>query len=215
MPTSRTAKLQSAKRIARQKLAARRFRDRNRRFNKLSVEKQRIKIIQDVVTHLESEKLKAVKGKYLRVLGVGKVAGNQQLHEVMGESRCQVCGIGAVFTATVLLNNELKVGDLSEGYREELGSAKITLGDGTNDAPMRQYLSTWFCGSQLDLIEAAFETDDRFSDGYANYEELEDAASFGKKYRNSKDRLIAICKNILENKGTFTPVTTKSDSDAE
>lgn len=200
MPTkkqiaARRARINKARAKALQ-LANRRFRDRNRRFNRLSVGVQRIKIIRDVVSLLRAEKLKALHGHYLWVKGGTKKFNDaDQVHKVVEQSECSVCGIGGLFAATVLLNNKSTVRNVF-GYSAN-----------EENSYMRKYLEQWFDNVQLDLIEAAFEVSNNLIVEVSYFApELDAAVRFGRKHRASKDRLLAICKNMLANKGKFVPV---------
>jgi hypothetical protein len=208
MPIKKSVKM-SAKRLERfRRLAKRRFRDRNRRFKKLSVNEQRLKIIQDVIAHLESEKLKATKDTYLKILGVRKAEEGQQLHEIIEQSKCRVCGIGGVFSATVLLNNDFKVKSLHNNRTITINGEMDLVNSNFDDRSMRRYLKEWFTGTQLDLIEAAFESNPNYATNATSDTELSNAVKFGRQFRDSKSRLIAICENILANNGKFVPTKT-------
>lgn len=164
---------------------ARRFRDRNRRFRKLNIKQQKLRIIRDVIVHLETARIKAATGRYITVPNKRrKIDPKENIHEILEESRCTVCAIGGMFTSAVLLNNKLKVKDLREGSKlSDLSLASI-----------RSYLSKWFDWFELSQIELAFEI--------GRFERVR-ASEFGRRYRSSKARLIAICNNMLENDGRF------------
>ena len=191
------------KKLANRRTNSRRFRDRNRRFRKLTKNRQRIKIIKDVIAYLETGKFKATQGLYLRLKGYrNAVADDDQVHELVEKSKCEVCGIGGIFVAAVMLKNELKVSDLdSNPYSHNATAAKHIKVEGVDDGGMREYLATWFDGDQLSLIESAFEQDD----GYAGGSIGTDAAEFGKTYKTPRARFLAICKNMLANGGQFVP----------
>lgn len=191
MPKKRT-KI-SAKNLAKAKsLAARRFRDRNRRFRKLTTKQQKLKIIKDVVAHLETERIKAATGRYIKLAQRRKLNVTENLHEVLEKSNCNVCAIGGMFASAVLLNNALQVKDLGDDAVDELNNTGV-------DLPiLTDYLSKWFDKGELREIETSFE---KGNFGYGNSQSVD----FGKRYRDAKSRLIAICKNMLENKGIFVP----------
>lgn len=183
----RTSKLTRAK-------LARRFRERNRRFKALSLKKQRIKIIKDVVTLLSKESIVAItnrayldipKLKNYRALDKA-LTENTQLHEILDANQCIVCGIGGVFVSAIRLKNDFEAIDP----------------DGISREKMVMYLSQWFDPGQMNAIEVAFEARGEYS-GYRT--EYWNAYEFGKQFRSPKDRLIAICKNILANDGKFVP----------
>lgn len=173
---------------------ARRFRERNRRFKALSLKKQRIKIIKDVITLLEKESIVAITNRsYLDIPKLKSyselnkaLTDNTQLHEVVDANRCIVCGIGGVFVSAIRLKNDFGIIDPDNISREN----------------MVLYLGQWFRPEQMDAIEVAFEARGRFDGNrYLHF----DAFEFGKQFRSAKDRLLAICKNILANDGKFVP----------
>lgn len=171
----------------------RRVMDRNRRFRSLGLKEQRIKIIKDVIASLTSNKYSATQGLYVKLPSskLAKFSRYEQLNialEDVSES-CRVCGIGGIFLSAVTLNNKYTVGDYDS---HDGGSSKL-----------RDYLNPWFSDDQLDLIETAFERDSTMSKHSGNDVDL--ARDFGRKYLASKLRLLAICNNILENKGEFVP----------
>lgn len=189
-----------------QKLVARRFRDRNRKFLRLPINEQRIKIIKDVITRLETEKMVAKNNRFLRVIGIRRrVYRNENLHELLEQNKCEVCGIGGVFTAAVLLKNKIKVGNL---FRNIYVTPTLLMNyfrhGHVAGSDMVIYLRKWFTRTQLELIEAAFEVSLNYANGTFDTS-AKTAVEFGRKYTSAKSRLLAICKNMLENNGKFVP----------
>lgn len=176
---------------------ARRFRDRNRRFKKLTVSQQRIKIIKDVISYLQTRKLRATPGTYVKLVGYdGEISPDDQVHTLTDRAPCEVCGIGSLFVSAVTLKNKFKVSDLSYGRYVDIKDGDL------NNHTLRDYLRRWFNENQLQLIETAFEQ----SWGYAVGVSGQDSAvDFGVKYTNAKKRLLAILNNMLENNGKFVP----------
>lgn len=167
----------------------RRVRERNQRFKKLSLSAQRIKVISDVITLLKGKKLiKAKQGTYINLPDnhLSKYDNREQLNTALEAGpRCEVCGIGAIFVTTISLNDQYSVGDAGMSINRE---------------EMVDYLRKWFSADQLGLIESAFERSAR-GQGDADYK----AAEFGNMYPSPTKRLIAICENIIKNKGKFVP----------
>jgi hypothetical protein len=185
------------------KKLAKNFRDRNRRFLALGVQKQRLKIVKDVLSLLEEKKIVAKSNNtYLNVHSNPESQKNwdldNQVHTVLEQNRCTVCGIGSVFVSAVMLNNKLEVKNLRRGDPDDIEKREIV-----------GYLKKWFDSEQLDLIEIAFEATSAHSrgvqEGNFHYENQKSAFKFGRRYRSDKTRLKAICKNILANKGKFVP----------
>jgi hypothetical protein len=195
------------------KREAKRVRDRNYRFRKMTPERQRTTIAQDVLDLIAAEKIVAASGTYLEFDEDVEVkyfggdgwdddldeymecepiesAKDVQLHRLIEESpSCEVCGIGACFVAAVRRADKAKVGDMSHS---------------NDDAFMRQYLSQWFSRNQISLIECAFEQSTCFNRGGDPMQlQAERAMRFGQQFDDDTDRLEAIFKNIVANNGTF------------
>lgn len=192
MPNKKPVKLS-------EKTRARRFRDRNRRFLKLTRKQQRIKIIRDAITHLMSGKTIANIGEYLVISyrAARKLKGDDQVHDIVERVPCRVCGIGSAFVSAVTLKNKLTISDLG---------GETHYGWSFYDVRMRSYLRTWFTDTQLDLIEGAFERSVSLAK-VASYSAVASAKRFGDGFETSKTRLLAIYKNMLENDGKFVPET--------
>jgi hypothetical protein len=90
--------------------------------------------------------------------------------------KCQVCMKGALFLAkAVRYNNVL--------------ASQLDLAQCSMDTPMNEHFSP----VQLSLIESAFE----------GWDHVEGCEEFNSRYPDDSDRMIAILKNIIKNKGTF------------
>lgn len=115
--------------------------------------------------------------------------------------QCEACGKGGLFLSYV-------------GRANEFETKNLNYGNEVTDAHHVKLLEL-FSLEQLSLIEAAFEGTQMIGDGSNDvYVDLDAYAddiddynkSFSKyidKYPDDKKRLIAICKNIIENKGEF------------
>lgn len=107
------------------------------------------------------------------------------------KKNCEVCALGACFISAVKLTNEW---DFS-GLRFSGGYPKLTL-----EAKLLDY----FTQEQLELIECAFERCSSFGHNL-EYEKAANAASFKENIEDPTERLEAIMKNIISNKGSFRP----------
>lgn len=111
------------------------------------------------------------------------------------DKTCEVCAKGALFLSTVALHNEFNFGHI-DGYYG------VSTGEGT----MVERMETFFTEEQLDLIEDAFETPYGFIPDPESYPPTRyKAALFGASYEKDIDRLRAILRNMIANKGTFKP----------
>lgn len=115
---------------------------------------------------------------------------------------CSVCAMGGIMVGLTLRKNSLSLGELNQFDNEEEKSRKLL---------------DIFTPMQIALIEAAFEGSyTRFSSRLArsfyniqeediNEKVLAKAIKFYAIYDEDSDRLKAIMKNIIENKGLFKP----------
>lgn len=155
-------------------------------FTKLSPEEQRVTIAKDVIKQLKLKTMEAEHGVYLDLYDPPAVNGDAQLCDVIAGQKCQVCALGGMMIASVLLANELQVSDVwwgGERLYAVSGESCFT------------YLSRFFPREQLKAIEAAFE-------GWTEIEHRT-VNKFSPKLRGATKRLTAVMKNIIENNGTF------------
>jgi len=166
-------------------------------------------IAKDVLEHLDN--LKAIEtGTYGAVAKNAKLPvhskSDAQKHIDRIERNCTVCALGACLISYVRLYDQVKLNELLKPYSR--------VDDWFDDKKryfdlqtMYDTLASAFSDTQLGLIEAAFE-------GAAILGELPKAPTvvqaytahcFGVKYKDPRDRLIAIMNNIVENKGWFRP----------
>lgn len=168
------------------------------KFEKLSKSEKRVLIAKDVIKALNMRKLVAQHGTYMRVDDPKlkrTVLGNKQLSDVFDKATkkkdsCHVCALGACFVAGVQRFNNVVATDI--GY-----SAKTEIDDLNNDDTMRDFLVDYFSMEQLHLIENCFESSDAM--------ELAPSGEDWKPKLEGTERMIAIMKNIVKNKGTFKP----------
>lgn len=178
----------------------RRVKDRNRKFQKLSLEKQRVKIAQDVIEQLQIKRFIARTGIYASVPVIPvRVDPEEQFNLALESARgCHVCGIGGVFLSAVRINDDMTYSEAMHGSMDSsLGGVSL------DDGMMRKYLRKWFSDHQLSLIESAFET--KFMGTSNDHRKLTTAVAWGDRFDKSKDRLKAICQNIIDNNGKFVP----------
>lgn len=104
-----------------------------------------------------------------------------------GES-CQVCAKGALFCSLVGRVNDVKTEDIDNHSND-----KYDL--------VHEKLLDVFTLKQLDLIETAYECCSYL--GEIDGKSARKAEKFYDKFSDNDKRLIAICKNIIANQGTF------------
>ncbi len=168
--------------------------EQNEIFSSSSKAEQRIMVAQDCLDRINLSQLKSDTGRmFSKNLFTGIDIG-MSLKSLLNKEKkpltCTVCAKGGLFMAYVGRVNECPVYNVDDDTS-------------LNSKPMKKLLEI-FSAKQLSLIETAFEGDTfgwnkSLSDNY-----IRRAKRFFYNYSN-KDRLIAICENIIENKGTFKP----------
>ncbi len=152
-------------------------------FQTLSKAEQRVAIAEDVIKALRIGKMIASKGGYFIVQGT-RISNN--VNEMLQDGSCEVCAVGALFASEIMKTNEI-------------------VAYGTQ---VKSRLVKYFTRDQIQLIEAAFEEDYTYCSNKTSVEESIKASNFCRnklKYYNTRDSMIVIMKNIIENKGTFIP----------
>lgn len=196
--------------------------------NKMSKEEMKVAVAKDVIALIRTNKIKATSGEYfsttfnLSPIGrmkrffknifvnrpgsdfeiEGVLKEGMQLQDVipniLGKSvECEVCARGAAFLAYVKRFNNVKIGKFFDSDGEFSGNDQLVI-DQTRKL---------FGKKQVQLIETAFELRNAESDfeDYLTVEENELAQDFGNQHPREKERLVAIMKNIVKNKGVFKP----------
>lgn len=165
---------------------------------------KRVLIAKDVIKNLKANKIRAAEGAYARfyepTFGVHSFKPSclrEQIKE-KPELVCQCCALGSAFYSYIMKYNNFVAG-YGQNYFNEFSM---------------EVLETIFTKRQLDLIESAFEGQDRCirSDdtsyfdpetGVYNDATLNSAIRFGRKHHDVSKRLEAIMGNIIKNKGVF------------
>lgn len=156
-------------------------------FLVLAKPEQRIVIAKDVLDMLRMEQIYAEKGDYFYTTSIN--ARDREINEIVGKSECYACAIGGLFVAEVMYTDKAKVKDATSSF-------------------MKERLSSYFEESQLRLIEAAFEGYSEFAtEKNRTNVEYSRAVNYrwAHKIYTSKDAMISIMENIIENKGDFVP----------
>lgn len=157
---------------------------------KVKTKKQkRIECVKDVLARLRYRNVE--EGYYLNTFlqNLPDSVEKPTAKELRQFEKCEACAKGNLFLSHLRLYDGFTCNQIRyEGNLEDIQSDALT---------------EYFDQDQLNLIENAFEgcTIKRVNNSYEN----EKAKEFGKKFSKPKARLRAICKNILENDGTFIP----------
>lgn len=198
-------------------------------FKEMTKSEKRVAIARDVLLQLRTN-------KYVPKLGVWVSSEedlirpgdeNKQLQEVLKGKVCQVCAVGSVFVSAVRLFNRLKCKDAVERFRLNSNGTIYGVVNEVGFDEAEVYLDRFFSDHQIVLMEIAFEKGNgRYcfsassfeyalrSGGYdetylrARYHRY-CALKFGLQYKSNTDRMKAIMKNIIRNKGEFRPPLAK------
>lgn len=160
-----------------------------RKFINLSLlpkEEARVLIAKDVLKQLDAKKLVATEGTYLEFENV-KFSDSDFLHEVLAETKCEVCALGSLYYSRVQLANETKCGVTYTWHYDDKTRYGVSR-SGTIEEDLLQY----FDGEDLNAIETYFE-------GWR------EASGFSEKNSDPETRMRKIMQNIVDNNGTFKP----------
>ena len=165
------------------------------RVRKTKAEK-RVEIARDVIKQLKLEKFISSPGIYVEI--GDNIDGTAELQTALKNvGSCQVCALGGLFLSDIRKNDKCKAEDV------DLGS------DGSgfyshyiDQYKMKERLQKLFSIKQMGLIECAYECGSDPEDALLE-EEYYNATVFGQRFDDSTERMIAIMKNIIRNKGTF------------
>jgi hypothetical protein len=171
----------------------------------LPIEEQRVEIAKDVLRMMRSRRFVARRGTYMELefsiaravardprVRLDKLFRDKSADQAMGS----VCAIGAVFCAALDKFGRLKGSDIQLGGFEH---------DGVKPEKMLEYLSPWFSAPQLRLMELAFEHEWHGGNRMPSDEDYYNAKDFASDGENAESAMEMIMKNVIENKGTFTP----------
>jgi hypothetical protein len=182
----------------------------NEIFNRMSNAKKRVVIAKDVLDRIAIGQLKSYCGAIVQDVKLYKGRDIKDALNNDSDFTCSVCAKGAMLMGYVGRVNQMKFDNI---VNSNYGDSKV-----------HQKLAEIFTLEQLALIELAFEGVQYLNSNVENFitaddediiinaEDTKAGLAFYNKYKTSdyklyelNNRLIAICKNIIENKGTFKP----------
>lgn len=140
-----------------------------------------VTLAKDVLAQLKSKKLIATRGVYLddEIWTMMSEREGEQLQPLLEPlEECQVCALGSLFVAKVARYNKFECQGDASSY------------------DLRAALKGYFGEQQLFDIETAFECS---ATGNCDMR----AVTFGRRYDDDEERLAAIMRNIVRNKGAF------------
>lgn len=180
---------------------------------KLTKQQRRIAVLRDALKQIELKNTLAVTG---RVIDPFDLLTNEEFNNEENEdkqaqdlikvkfkgkgAKCRCCARGALLLSTINKENTFKICELKEADN----------GAFDEESPVDSRLLQLFSKRQILMMENAFETEVLFNDRGINEallstKDTNKSLKFGKKHKNSSDRLKAILKNCIKNKGIFIP----------
>lgn len=172
--------------------------DTNQQFENASPEEKRVIIAQDVIDRLNADLLIANPGSMMKGVSLMGEELNwaDSFKTYINRKSCKVCAKGALFCSVIGRVNKISIDD----------AVSATEGNHYDDAAHMK-LRELFTLEQLDLIETAFEGTSYIGEHtQITSEESEIARTYFYKFIIARERMIAICENIIENKGEFKPI---------
>ena len=163
---------------------------------------------------------------------IGDLSNTDSLQKVLPQMTCEVCALGGMFLSCTNLNNKATISALKFDFEHEHSGEALRMDSVINqNKKFSNGLNRFFSNYQLMLIETAFEegqgliahfryvilpNKDSISEYYFNGKwktatpEILKAKNFSETTKtagraNSTERMVAIMKNIIRNKGRFIP----------
>lgn len=169
-----------------------------KQWSEMTRKEKKVALAKDLLERIKSHKIKLSSGTgYF----IGFSTRVQQSAVEFLQKHCTVCARGGLMISHFIKDPNKKLEERC-GYKTGYGSNSQNL--------TKEVLSDTFYEEELELIEVAFEHDKEFP-GYGDGKGVNDddlldmAVVFGLRYEDDYDRLKAICKNIIENDGSFCP----------
>lgn len=181
------------------------------KFNLLTKSEKVVLVAKDVISQIKAEKYIPNTGSYIGSIHTKEIIKGDIKSNFNKIENCKVCALGSMLLSCTHLGNKLTIDNLDLNL-SSIGSLDL------EDEEIKSLFSSIFTPKQLALIEQAFEGNDgeiyikRFDFFRYSYDvlstdlteqEWSDCNNFYYTYDNDEVRLIAICKNIIKNKGKF------------
>ena len=183
------------KREQQQKTIEEEIKRRNAAFKNATNEERRVMVAKDVIKRIQSRQYRPKTKSFVRI-DADNISSMQEL--ILDGFKCEVCALGALACSAASFWNSASAYDVSrigEQIKRRMRAAAK--------------LNKIFSNEELRAIETAFERGKGYF--YANAPSYEQQArvqsspeaAWGKKIRGDSDRLLAMMRNIVKNKGKF------------
>lgn len=173
---------------------------RNKVFKAATNAGKRILIAKDVISLIKSKKIKAISQIFYEANPIDVLEGEGFQKAFIDKKilNCQCCAQGAMMVSCTLFNNNYTVEE-SETFNGDFNDLGFKIKD---DFKLKNGLNKYFSKTQLALIEQAFENR-KGAFTRCSPKQAMIINKFYDKNPNDKKRLLAIMKNIIDNKGKF------------
>ena len=154
--------------------------------------KKRVMVAKDVIAQIKADNIIPSEGTFFHNAMDFKM--NQKIKGIFEVGSCEVCAKGALFLSKMQYTNGLAISNVT-WWKTEYGPNSFCV----------TKLGELFTKKQLVMIETAFELQSMdYNDSIIDScdEVLGKCKSFARELPES-ERMIAIMKNVIENKGTF------------
>lgn len=165
----------------------------NKAFETATLAEKRVMIAEDVIERIKRKNIIISEGRVLHAYKRKNIDYDDSFKETInkGSLECLVCAKGALFCSIIGRINKYTTHD--------------ALRDDTHnnfDDPKHKLLLKYFSRKDIDAIETCFE-----GTSYLNTGRIDEDTCIEFKYRydTAYMRMIAICNNIITNKGKFIP----------
>lgn len=188
---------------------------KNKLFASMNANQRRVAIAKDVLERIDHRAYKPTSCVYVEAeklineKKLNKDFINQDLSSVLLEKpvRCEVCARGAFFLSSIYKFNKIKIKELDLpvdfGPGGDLDVPEVYDNIQLSHTDIEDHERRFFSREQSELIEEMFEIDQHELESSLTYTQVRAAKAYGEEYRTERQRLIAICKNIIRNKGQF------------
>lgn len=189
--------------------------------------KKVVAVAKDVLKQLKAKTLKAKHRMYVDIkkLGNKKIPVNMendklydrrlsmQLKDVFKNIKsCEVCAKGAIFVAAVSRYNKEKIYPDAKDVSNKRLSEIVRWDSCMNGLDDKDIIDDLFEKKDWDTIELYFEGEDVNTIGFDKIDIVRSEIFF-KSHKNAKERMVAIMKNLIKNKGRFVPTNIELDQD--
>ncbi len=204
--------------------------DLNAEFKKATPQQKRVMIAKDVIATINTKKITIDTGSFISIfvpafqhaeeedeeaIKLVNIPVDAKVNDLLSNNKqvsCDCCAVGAAVLSCMRLTDM----PVAKGFNEKKLVPALIDNYGTLDLEGEdafRILRKFFSKKQVNMIEWCFETSSGWvgnqqyesTSYYDNNEDYQRALAFGKKYRSSEKRLLAIMDNIIANNGTFNP----------